>query len=200
MNIDDCRTCAQNADWKEGQNQALAQSQAYVARLSGKLLSAGKSNQKDRLQVAKLHELLSRQMVQVEHVSALAVDFEQGLKFEKENHLATQEELNCTRCKLEETAEEMANLRARVKISDDVLQALRETREVDVSDRFSLSSLIQEAVDKDFHDERMIQRHEWRERQMLLRRRSAALDARERALKSRATPLRGLGLSFTGAS
>lgn len=139
--------------------------------------------------MAKLHALLSRQILQVEHVSALIADFEWGLKSEQRRHLATQEALNCAKYELGGTAEEIATLRTRVKIADDVLQAVRETREIDISDRFSLSSLVQDAVDRaelEFEDERKVQRREWHERQILLKWRSAALDARERALESNA--------------
>jgi hypothetical protein len=159
--------------------------QAQVENLSNKLLSAGKSNQNDRLQIAKLHKMLSDQIVQAEHVSALAVATEQALKAEQRGHLATQQNLSSVTLKLEEANQESADLCNRVKIADDVLQALRETREVDVSDRFCLSSLVQKAFDE-AEMEREAERSQLEERRFLLQYRSSVLDARERALESRA--------------
>lgn len=96
--------------------------------------------------MVKLQASLRDQNLQLQRVAVTAADLEDALMVERKHHHATREELQRMRCRLEEVFQETMDLRYRAKISDDVLQALRETSEVDVSDQFCLSGLIQEVV------------------------------------------------------
>jgi hypothetical protein len=91
-----CERCGQGAELQLLHNatqQALAQSQAHVGRLSNALLTAGCSNQADRLQMGKLHSTLGAQIVELEHASARAIELEHTLQTERLNHNATREAL-----------------------------------------------------------------------------------------------------------
>jgi hypothetical protein len=188
-----CERCGQGAELQLLHNatqQALAQSQAHVGRLSNALLTAGCSNQADRLQMGKLHSTLGAQIVELEHASARAIELEHTLQTERLNHNATREALVDEKGRLEDAIREVQHLRNIQKGSDRVLRALRETN--DASDKPSLANLVDQAMQearKEFHDETAMEKIErnqlWQERQLLFEHRAAALDARERALEER---------------
>ncbi|KAF7505070.1 hypothetical protein GJ744_001289 [Endocarpon pusillum] len=157
-----CEICRWVADCHEAHNHRFNQLQAHIADLSNKLLSAGKSNQRDRIEVVKLHASLRDQNRQLQRVALIAADLEDALKA---------------------AAQETMDLRYRVKISDNVLQALREAREVDVSDRFCLSGLVQEAVYRAGAEQ--MQQHSEREERLT--------HSHERALE----PIEGLAIETT---
>ena len=84
--------------------------------------------------MVKLHASLRDQTRQLQRVAVIAAELEDALTAERKDHHDTQEKLQRMGCRLEEVARETMDLRYRTRISDYVLQALRETREVDVSD------------------------------------------------------------------
>lgn len=186
-----CERCGQGAELQplhKATQQALAQSQAHVGRLSDALVTAGCSNQADRLQMGKLHSMLSARIVEFEHASARAIELEHTLQTEKLNHNATREALVDEKSRLENAFREVQHLRNIQKVSDRVLRDLRET--TDASDKPSLTNLMDQAMleaRKKFDDETAMDKierdHLWQERQLLLQHRAAALDARERALE-----------------